>query len=163
MLVRETIVIRSPLERVRSVVDDLTTYPDWLEIVGAAAPGAPEVGDPGPAWQIDLRAQLGPLRRSKRLRMVRVEAAGIDTSDAPGSSLVRFERRETDGRSHSMWRLDAELVPVGTSREDAGGDETSLTMALHYDGSLWLPMLDRLLAEEIRRARRRLPDVIATR
>ena len=60
-------------ERIFAVVNDLGTYPRWLDIVGRAVPTAadPAGDDPGPAWLIDLRGQLGPLRRSKRLRMVR--------------------------------------------------------------------------------------------
>lgn len=128
----------APADALRAVVADLGTYPDWLEIVAEAEPaGADEAG--APAWSIVLRAQLGPLRRSKRLRMVRT----LDDVDH-----VRFERRELDGRSHSPWTLDASLRPDGRG--------VALTMALHYGGSLWIPVLDRLLADEIERSRPRL-------
>jgi hypothetical protein len=33
-------------------------------------------------------------------------------------------------------------------------------MELHYGGSMWMPMLDRLLADEIERSRGRLLDVL---
>lgn len=134
-------------ERLFDVVADLGTYPDWLDIVPSAVPAAVDDGDPGPAWSVDLRAQVGPLRRSKRLRMVR------SVHEAPHR--VVFERRELDGRSHSAWVLTAEVRP-GTG--GAGG--TSLTMGLHYGGSLWVPLLDRLLADEIERSRVRLVDVL---
>jgi hypothetical protein len=130
------------------VVQDLGTYPSWLDIVPRADPVGADDGDPGPAWSVDLRGQVGPLRRSKRLRMVR-------TWDVrPGH--VRFERRELDGRSHSPWVLDASIG--GT------GDGTSeLVMRLHYGGSLWVPMLDRMLADEIERSRPRLLQAVAER
>jgi len=132
-------------EALFGVVSDLGTYPDWLEIVPRADPLPTESGDDGPVWSVDLRGQLGPLRRSKRLRMVR-------TVLSPATSVV-FERRELDGRTHSDWILRAHVdTPrVGTSR---------LTMDLHYGGSMWMPMLDRLLTEEIERSRTRLLAVL---
>lgn len=129
-------------EELYDVVADLGTYPDWLDIVPRAEPVESAAGDPGPAWSVDLRGQLGPLRRSKRLRMVR-------TTAVVGSVAV-FERRELDGRQHSDWVLRARIVPG----EDT--DTSRLTMELHYGGSMWVPMLDRLLAEEIERSRTRL-------
>jgi hypothetical protein len=61
---------------------------------------------------------------------------------------ARFERVEHDGREHSAWVLDAEVSDL-----DAG---SRLTMRLHYGGRLWMPVLDRLLSEEIERSRPRL-------
>ena len=54
-----------------AVVDDLRRYPEWLSIVPRAVAVEAADDDPGPAWSVDLRASIGPLRRSKRLRMVR--------------------------------------------------------------------------------------------
>ena len=79
-------------------VDDLGRYPDWLDIVPRAVAVEPHPDDAGPAWSVDLRGRLGPLARSKRLRMVR-------TALEPGR--VRFERVEHDGRRHSPWVLEA--------------------------------------------------------
>ena len=132
-------------QRLFDLVADLGTYPEWLDIVPRAVPAAPDDGDPGPAWSVDLRAQVGPLRRSKRLRMVR--------SERSSPHRVVFERRELDDRSHSPWVLTATVEP--------GADgSSSLTMRLHYGGSLWVPMLDRLLADEIERSRVRLVGVL---
>lgn len=129
------------------VVSDLSTYPQWLDIVPRAEPVAADATDPGPAWSVDLRGQVGPLRRSKRLRMVR-------TRDVATSEVV-FERAELDGRRHSDWILRARIEPAD--------DETTLTMSLHYGGSLWVPLLDRLLADEIERSRPRLSAVVEQR
>ena len=131
------------LPALHAVIADLGTYPRWLDIVGSAEPAAGAEGDGGPAWAVVLRASVDPLRRSKRLRMVRT----VDDH-----AHVSFERRELDGRSHSPWVLDARLVEV------AGA--TALTMRLHYGGSLWLPVLDRLLADEIERSRPRLVALV---
>jgi Polyketide cyclase / dehydrase and lipid transport len=121
-------------------VDDLERYPDWLDIVPRAEPAAPADGDGGPAWVVDLRGRLGPLARSKRLRMVRRD------HQPPGH--VVFERRELDGRRHSAWVLRASVEPL------PGGSR--LTMHLHYGGGLWGPVLERLLADEIEQSRPRL-------
>lgn len=140
-------------EELFDVVADLGGYPAWLDIVPRAESAPADAGDPGPAWSVDLRGQLGPLRRSKRIRMVRTEA------DAP--HVVRFERRELDGRSHSDWVLEARVDPRDGAADDAPG--TTLVMSLHYGGNMWMPMLDRLLADEIERSRSRLLDVLAGR
>ena len=126
-------------------VRDLDRYPSWLDIVIRAEP-APALGDdPGPAWSVDLRGRLGPLARSKRLRMVR-------TADE-GPHRAVFERREGDGRSHSVWVLRADVA------ESQAGSR--LTMHLHYGGALWGPVLERLLGDEIGRSRTRLLACVA--
>lgn len=124
-------------------VDDLARYPAWLSIVprAEAAPAdTASPGDPGPAWHVDLRGRLGPFARSKRLRMVRTH------HDTP--SKARFERRELDGRHHAPWVLDASVAPT-----PAG---CRLDMRLHYGGGLWLPVIERILRDEIDGSRARL-------
>lgn len=129
-----TLVAPCPPEHLFAWVEDLERYPDWLEIVTRAEPL-----DDG-AWAVDLRGRLGPLARSKRLRMVRAR------HEAPSS--VRFERAELDGRDHSPWVLEAGVAP------HAEGSE--LTMRLHYGGGLFGPVLERVLRDEIERSRLRL-------
>jgi hypothetical protein len=125
-------------------VDDLGRYPQWLDIVPRAVPDEAHPDDAGPAWSVDLRGRLGPLARSKRLRMVR-------TALAPGQ--VRFERVEHDGRRHSPWVLEASVD------ETDGGSR--LRVHLHYGGSLVGPIVERLLADEIARSRPRLLALVA--
>jgi hypothetical protein len=149
------LICAAPLDRLRTVVADLATYPRWLEIVASAEPTAPAVDDAGPAWDVVLRASVGPLRRSKRLRMVRT----VDDERA-----IRFERRELDGRSHSDWVLDATFRRDGARDgwgDGGGARRTVLRIRLHYGGSLWLPVLDRLLSDEIERSRPRLVALVA--
>jgi hypothetical protein len=129
-----------PPDAVFAWVADLERYPAWLDIVPRA------VADGDGAWLVFLRGRLGPLARSKRLRMALV------ASDEPHS--VRFERRESDGRRHSPWTLEAKVDPV-----DGG---SRLTMHLHYGGSLFDRVLERMLTDEIERSRQRLLDVLAT-
>ena len=132
-------------EELFSWVDDLARYPEWLEIVTRADPAAPRADSPEvPAWAVDLRGRIGPLARSKRLRMVRT------LCDSPNR--VRFERAELDGRSHSPWTLEADVT----------GDEASahLTMRLRYGGGLFGPVLERVLRDEISRSRQRLARLV---
>jgi hypothetical protein len=118
-----------------ALVDDLARYPGWLDIVRRAVP------EPGSdAWAVDLRARIGPLARSKRLRMVRVEHEA--------DRYVRFERAELDGREHSPWVLEATVDPSPHG--------STLLMALHYGGGLLAPVLQRILTDEIERSRQRL-------
>lgn len=131
---------------VAEVVDylaDLARYPEWLDLVVRAEP---ENGQ-SDAWSVELRGRIGPLARAKRLRMVRVEV------DDPAE--LRFERQEVDGRDHSTWVLRAQVAATASG--------STVTMRLHYGGSLFGPVLERVLAGEIRRARERLPARLATR
>lgn len=130
-------------------VDDLGTYERWLGIVPRTTPAAADPGDPGPAWDVTLRGRLGPLARSKRLRMVRTER--VPPAGEGGGHAV-FERRELDGRDHATWRLRAQVEPTGSG--------SRLLMDLHYGGSLWVPLLDRLLQGEIESSRQRLRDLV---
>jgi Polyketide cyclase / dehydrase and lipid transport len=119
-------------------VDDLGLYPDWLEIVERAEATELHPDDDGDAaWLVDLRGRLGPLARSKRLRMVRTELEAPD--------LVRFERREHDGRDHSPWVLEG--------RVHATEPGSRLEMRLHYGGSFGGSVLERLLSDAIERSR----------
>jgi hypothetical protein len=138
---------------VLDVVSDLATYPGWLDLVTRAEPVEGLEGDPGPAWDVELRGKVGPLARSKRLRMVRVEQATPEGPTPEGHGSVRFERREVGDRSRSPWVLTAEVAGDGTG--------CTLTMRLHYGGSLWGSVLDRVLADAVERGRSRLPQVIS--
>lgn len=134
------------VDRLFSLVDELTDYPRWMPLAHRVTPLDPD-GDGRPAWEVELRARLGPFARSKRLRMVR---AVHDVAAAT----VRFERRERDGRSHSPWVLDAAVVAVG--------DGSRLEMRLHYGGALWTGgVMERVLAEQIVAGRERLLELVS--
>jgi hypothetical protein len=117
-------------------VQDLTTYPQWFTIVDRVVPEPT-----GEGWAVDLAARLGPLKRTKRVRMVRCVLE-------PTARRVVFERHELDGGSHSPWVLSASVA------ESVPGCD--LTMHLHYGGLGWVPGLDLILREEARRAGARL-------
>ncbi|MEM9515242.1 MAG: SRPBCC family protein [Actinomycetota bacterium] len=100
-------------------VADLARYRGWMPLVHEVVPLP---SDPsGPAWEVELRAAVGPLARSKRLRMVR-------TTHEPMTRAV-FTRREDDGREHAPWVL--------TTKIDAIDGQSRLTMTLDYGGRLW--------------------------
>jgi hypothetical protein len=138
-----TVTIEASPATVFGSVDDLARYPQWTDLVSRAV-GVDEGEDGRPAWAVDLRAQLGPLARSKRLRMVRTELI-------PEMSVV-FERAEADGRRHASWRLTAILEPDGNA--------TRLTMGFAYAGGLWGPVVDRLLGDEIEQSKLRLKQLV---
>ncbi len=119
-------------------VRDLGRYPQWLEIVTKA-----EAGDDG-SWAVDLRGRMGPLARTKRLRMVRRELVE--------PSRVVFERAELDGRDHSSWTLTADVAAT-----DGGAH---LVMHLSYGGGLFEPLIERVLRDEIERSRLRLLGLV---
>jgi hypothetical protein len=128
-------------DRLFVFVEELTLYPSWMPLAHRATPV--DVDEDGAlAWDVEIRARLGPLARSKRLRMVR---RGHD----PIGRRVRFERSETDGRTHAPWILDAQVVEVN------GGSR--LEMHLHYGGALWAgALMERVLADQIVAGREQL-------
>lgn len=119
-------------------VRDLARYPEWLEIVTQA-----QAADDR-SWAVDLRGRMGPLARTKRLRMVR--------SELVEPTRVVFERAEVDGRDHSPWTLTADVTAEG------GG--ARLAMSLHYGGGLFEPLIERVLRDEIERSRFRLLGLV---
>jgi hypothetical protein len=135
-----------PPDAVFPWVAELDRYPAWLDIVPRAV--RLELPDGDDTWLVWLRARLGPLARSKRLRMRRVAV------DVPRS--VRFERAEDDDRDHSAWVLDVTVEPL------EAGAASRLTVQLHYGGGLLGPVVERLLADEIDRSRQRLLACLAT-
>ena len=124
-----------------SWVCDLSLYPQWLSIVPRAEsdPSGAEV----PAWSVELRAKVGPLARSKKLRMERV----VDVPEH-----VRFERHEIDGREHSSWVLDAALESTTTG--------CRLTMLLSYGGAFGGGLVERLLRDEIESSKQKLRALV---
>jgi uncharacterized protein YndB with AHSA1/START domain len=141
-----------PPERLFALVDDLAVYPSWMPLVhdvdlvrdvDEATAGA------GRAWEVELRATVGPFARSKRLRMVRTEHAAPER--------VVFERAELDGRAHAPWVLRATVSP----REGSGA--STLTMSLHYGGSLWTgAALQRVLDHDVDRGRANLLALLSS-
>jgi len=125
-------------------VDDLDRYSQWSTLVHRAEVDA---ADPA-AWQVELRARIGPLARSKRLRMQR-------TARDPEAHLVVFERSETDGKRHAPWVLRAQV-------DELDGVST-LHMHLHYGGVLWTGgVLERVLADQITNGREQLLELVST-
>lgn len=133
-----TATITAPTDKVTKIVGDLGTYPEWLDLVTAAAL-ATNGGDDRPTWLVTIRAKVGPFARSKKLRMMRTVA-----ESAPEASTYRFERTEVDGRDHSAWTLD---ITVASTAEDHSTCEVS--MDLHYDGGLWTAPLEPILGSFI--------------
>ncbi|MCP4227333.1 MAG: SRPBCC family protein [Actinomycetia bacterium] len=141
-----TVDIDAPVEHVFPIIADLSRYPQLLDVVhrvesadSNAQDGSSDSSDSDdPVWLITLRTQIGPLARSKRLRVVR-------TVHQPLAEAI-FERQETDDRHHSPWTLSTTLEPL------SDGQRTQVTMALHYGGRLWTSLLDGVLEAQIHQA-----------
>lgn len=133
-------------ERLHEIVSDLTTYPSWLGLVSKVEPAPVSDDDAGPAHLVTLRANVGPLARSKRLRMVRTECT------APCS--VRFARFETDGRNHSDWVMSSQVAPTD------GGSE--VRVRLIYEGQLWDRLIEGVLERAVDEAVPRLSRLAQT-
>jgi len=137
-------------ERAFALVDDLSAYPAWMDLVHDVS--ELESDDGRRAWDVELQARVGPFARSKRLRMVRV------VGDAPHR--VVFERAEVDGRQHSSWVLAATLDAVTTAPGEVAA--TTLTMTLTYGGSLWTgAVLQRVLDDHVERGAATLQSLLA--
>lgn len=134
-------------------IEDLTKYPLWMGLVHSVGSA-----DDGGGHQVELRGKIGPFARSKRLRMIYVEQ--------PDPHHIRFERHETDGRSHGQWVLQATLSSEITNSDISNSDVmspqsgTRLFIALNYEGSLWSSVVERVLADEIERSKSRLRDLL---
>lgn len=108
-------------------VSNLEKYAEWMPLIHRVTPSDENV------WDVELRAKVGLLARSKRLRMRRTRNS---------TELIVFERDESDGRSHSPWTLT-----VRTTTTDKG---CTVTMEMAYGGTLWTAgILDRVLASQV--------------
>ncbi len=128
------------VEKLFDYVADLANYSSWLEFVHKVelVGESTESDTPG---LVELRAKLGVLARSKRLRMTRT------LCEHP--KVVVFERREQDSRRHSEWILRATVSPTATGAK--------LETNLHYSGNLFTGgMLDRALSDQIATGREKL-------
>lgn len=146
MEILRQVTLAAPPAKVFAYVDDLDRYPDWMDLVHAVDAQQTAPGEP-PAWEVELRAQVGPFARSKRLRMIRTE------HDV--ANVVTFERAETDGKRHSTWVLRSSL--------DGTAESTTLVMRLVYGGNLWTgAVLQRVLDDHVERGCSALRSLVAT-
>ena len=128
------------VEKLFDYVSDLANYSSWLEFVHKVELVGESI-ETDATWLVELRAKLGVLARSKRLRMART------LGEHP--RLVVFERREQDSRRHSDWVLRATVSPTATGAK--------LETNLHYSGSLFTGgMLERALSDQIATGREKL-------
>jgi hypothetical protein len=133
-------------------VASLDAYSQWMPLVHSAVR---ETEATPPAWNVELRAKVGPLARSKRLRMVRT------VYEIGESSRIVFERAETDGRRHANWRLEVTVGPRDGSSLHAEVGETQLVMNLSYDGRFFVSVVESILRQNIEVGKRRLGERLA--
>ncbi len=123
-----TLEVGAAPEAVSATLADVSSYPAWLSLVHRVEPADTADGDDGPAFWVTLRAVIGPLARSKRLRMVQGRRG-------PAVVLVR---REVDGREHSPWEMQADVESLSLTR-------SQVVVQLHYGGRFWTNALDGVL------------------
>lgn len=134
-------------EKLFDYVADLANYSSWLEFVHKVEPIS-DSGNSDPTWMVELRAKLGVLARSKRLRMSRT------IYEKP--RVVVFERREQDSRRHAEWILRAIVSETA--------DGAKLETNLHYSGKLFTgTMLERALTDQITTGRQRLIQLLSAK
>jgi hypothetical protein len=149
MEILRTLDAPGPPERLFALLDDLAEYPRWMPLVHGVERCASGQAGSDPAWDVELRAKVGPFARSKRLRMVRAERL------VP--RLVVFEREELDGREHAPWILRATIDGA------PGSDKNTLTMSLHYGGGLWTGVaLQRVLDHDVERGSQNLVALLSS-
>ncbi len=140
-------------QQVLAFVDELDKYPQWMALVHSAV----RVSDAAtPTWLVELRAKVGPFARSKRLRMERTthDVVGLTADSKTGAGRIVFERRENDARQHAAWRLE---VIVTTAADST----TNLVMHLHYDGKLFVSVVESILQQNIDAGRSKLGELLA--
>jgi ribosome-associated toxin RatA of RatAB toxin-antitoxin module len=135
-----TVEVPVSVEKLFDYVSDLANYSSWLEFVHKVELVGESI-ETDATWLVELRAKLGVLARSKRLRMTRT------LCEHP--RLVVFERHEQDSRRHSDWVLRATVSPTATGAK--------LETNLYYSGSLFTGgMLERALSDQIATGREKL-------
>lgn len=146
MRVVSSVDLDAPVRVVKRHVIDLDTYTSWMPIVHRAN----RREDTEPTWDVELRAKVGPLARSKRLTMCRTL---LDEHDETSLRAV-FERRERDEKRHAPWVLTVQLVALDSGR-------TRLDMELFYGGTLWTGgILEKVLSDSIDSGKRRLAALV---
>lgn len=152
MLLRASLTTPASPSAVLGYVAELDRYPSWMQLVHSAAR---EEGSNPPAWNVELRARVGPLARSKRLRMVRTVH---ETGDA---TRIIFERRETDGRRHAEWRLEVNVSPANGTDGSVQGRPTELEMILSYDGRFFVSVVESILRQNVAAGKERLGELLS--
>lgn len=134
-----TINIKAKPKQLFDVVADLETYPEWLELVDNVQTGDSQHQS---AWLVTLKARLGPISRSKKLRMVK----------SVNYPKVEFERAETLTKDFSQWKM---LAEVSESSEGS-----TVNIELSYGGRFWSSTLEKVMESQIERVAKRLESYV---
>lgn len=125
-----------------SIVEDLGNITPWLDLLGGAEPSPADPADTGPAWGATFAIKLGPLTKTKDVRLVRIV-------HSPQADVV-YERHEVpvEGRDVAqiaMWRLTMTVSPT-----DAG---SALHVHVFYGGDALGDMAEGILTKELNKSR----------
>lgn len=142
MNVEESFDVPCAPEVLFAITEDLANISPWLDLLGAAVPASPDPSDVGPAWDATFVVKLGPLTKTKDVRLVRIE-------HEPYKSVV-YERHEipTEGKDPSkiaMWRLTLKVSPTN--------DGSSLFVNVFYGGDALGDMAEGILTKELNKSK----------
>ena len=155
MKIESSVVLDARVRDVMPHVMTLDKYVAWMPIVHRATVNQSEPT----TWDVELRAKVGPLARSKRLTMHRTVCE--ENADGSGARAV-FERQETDGRKHSPWVLTVVLTSLALdSSTDAMSARTRVDVEMVYGGNLWTGgILERVLSDSIESGKSALAELV---
>lgn len=125
-----------------AITEDLANISPWLDLLGDAKPASPDPSDVGPAWDATFVVKLGPLTKTKDVRLVQIE-------HEPYKSVV-YERHEipTEGKDPSkiaMWRLTLKVSPTN--------EGSSLFVNVFYGGDALGDMAEGILTKELNKSK----------
>lgn len=135
-----TALVSATPEDTFTAVSDLATYPKWLDLVK-------EVRPDGQGHLVTLQARLGPIARSKQLRMTQTKKS----QDGETKTVV-FERQENHDRDVSDWKMTATVTPHAKG--------SHLQIDLNYDGPYWTSVLETLLKSQTESAANNLNEFL---
>lgn len=155
MKIESSVVLDARVRDVMPHVMTLDKYVAWMPIVHRATVHQSEPT----TWDVELRAKVGPLARSKRLTMHRTVCE--EHADGSGARAV-FERRETDGRKHAPWVLTVELTLLeDDSALSSNSPRTRVDVEMLYGGNLWTGgILERVLSDSIDSGKSALAELV---
>ena len=136
-------------------MQDPTRSSRWSRTSARTRTGS--TSSPGPSRGARRRATTArPGRSTSAARSVRCVARSVCGWCAPSRPCRPSCPCSSAASSTAGPTAPGSCAPRVRRLGDGGRTGSELTMELHYGGSLWMPMLDRLLADEIERSRARL-------
>ncbi len=135
-----------------SLMEDLENITPWLDLLGGAERTTADPSDVGPAWDATFAIKLGPLTKTKDVRLVQIVHEPYEK--------VVYERHELpiegkDASQIAMWRLTMKVSPTDTG--------SLLYVHVFYGAEALGDMAEGILTKELNKARPALLEEIKKR